>query len=146
MSKTSQELAEEYFKDYDECEFAREAYLAGYKAAQDQLADTSKVINSSKTSNSWIKVSDKLPKAGDGMLQFWLPKEGLTAIVIGYQATMYESETDSTVLKHGVADIHRPNGLWDLEDFLYWMKIPSLPNDFPRETFEEYMKRSEAIK
>lgn len=32
MSKTPEELAEEYCEDHDECEFARDAFLAGYKA------------------------------------------------------------------------------------------------------------------
>ena len=35
MSKTPEELAEEYCEDHDECEFARDAFLAGYKAAVD---------------------------------------------------------------------------------------------------------------
>ena len=30
--KTPEELAEEYVEDHDECEFARENYLAGYEA------------------------------------------------------------------------------------------------------------------
>ena len=30
--KTAEEMAEEYCKEHDECEFARDAFLAGYKA------------------------------------------------------------------------------------------------------------------
>lgn len=32
MSKTPEEMAEEYAENHDECEFARDAFLAGYKA------------------------------------------------------------------------------------------------------------------
>ena len=74
--KTPEQLAEEYVEDHDECEFAREAYLAGYKAAQehahaaleeaevrvqelaDQLADTSKVMNSPETPDSCDYILD----------------------------------------------------------------------------------------
>lgn len=34
MSKTPEEMAEEYCEDHDECEFARDAFLAGYRAAK----------------------------------------------------------------------------------------------------------------
>jgi hypothetical protein len=34
MSKTPEQMAEEYCEDHDECEFARDAFLAGYQAAQ----------------------------------------------------------------------------------------------------------------
>jgi len=34
--KTPEELAEEYIEDHDECEFARDVFLAGYKAAQEE--------------------------------------------------------------------------------------------------------------
>jgi len=35
--KTPEQMAEEYCEDHDECEFARDAFLAGYQAAKDQL-------------------------------------------------------------------------------------------------------------
>lgn len=65
----------------------RPAFVAGYEAAKNQLAGVSKVIqvqdnpsintqssdnntqtNSSKISNSWISVKDRLPKIGDRIL------------------------------------------------------------------------------
>lgn len=32
MTKTPEEMAEEYRENHDECEFARDAFLAGYNA------------------------------------------------------------------------------------------------------------------
>lgn len=36
MTKTPEEMAEEYIEDHDECEHAGQAFLAGYKAAKDE--------------------------------------------------------------------------------------------------------------
>lgn len=44
--KTPEEMAEEYREEHDECEFARDAFLAGYKAATPQ----------------WISVKERLPE------------------------------------------------------------------------------------
>lgn len=38
--KTPEEMAEEYRENHDECEFARDAFLAGYRAAQVELLQT----------------------------------------------------------------------------------------------------------
>ena len=64
MSKTPEELAEKYTKDWwgnlPEAEgmrkSARENFLAGYKAAQEQLGSTSATLN------NWISVKDRLPE------------------------------------------------------------------------------------
>lgn len=37
--KTPEEMAEEYCEDHDECEFAYEAFIAGYQAAKDAYKD-----------------------------------------------------------------------------------------------------------
>jgi len=39
MKQSVEEMAEEYRENHDECEFARDAFLAGYKAAQDTYKD-----------------------------------------------------------------------------------------------------------
>ena len=98
MSKTPEQLAEEYCEDHDECEFARDAFLAGYQAAkdeykvaidtyndvakqmleeavrimspQDRLADADKVMNSSNNSNGWISVKERLPEYDVEVLTF----------------------------------------------------------------------------
>ena len=40
----------------------RKAFIAGYQAAKDQLADADKVMNSSNNSNGWISVKERLPE------------------------------------------------------------------------------------
>lgn len=45
MTKTPEEMAEEYLRYENESYYwAKHAFLAGYKAAKDQVADVSKVI------------------------------------------------------------------------------------------------------
>jgi len=67
MSKTPEEMAEEYANSTDSCDvdqeyaFAYKGFLAGYKAAQDQVADASKVMNSPNNSDGWISVKERLP-------------------------------------------------------------------------------------
>ena len=58
--KTPEDMAEEYCEDHDECEFAYEAFLAGYQAAKDQLADAGKVIK--LTDTKLIKPTDTVGK------------------------------------------------------------------------------------
>lgn len=48
MSKTPEQMAEEYREEHDECEFARDAFLAGYKAAQEQYREAVKVLDKHK--------------------------------------------------------------------------------------------------
>ena len=96
MIKTPEELAEEYASDEYEYDAAKEAFLAGYKAAQehahaaleeaeakmqelqDQLADADKVMPDSCKHildmskmvdvNGWISVNDRLPECGDNYI------------------------------------------------------------------------------
>ena len=79
MTKTPEEMAEEWINNSRLLLMDRpvtEAFLAGYKAAMDQLADAGKV-NSPKKLDGWISVKDKLPevnqyegKLPDGTLLF----------------------------------------------------------------------------
>ncbi len=89
----------------------------------------------------WIKLSERMPTREDGLCQIWLPKEGLGGLVIGYQADMYDSDK---LCKEGVWDIVR-QGIWDYSDFLYWMRFPSLPSDFPKQTYEQYLAERHAF-
>jgi hypothetical protein len=67
--KTPEELAEEYCASF----YEKDAFLAGYKAAQDQLADADKVMPDTCEHildmkkmvdvNGWISVKDRLPEA-----------------------------------------------------------------------------------
>lgn len=85
--KTPEQMAEEFANRItrESGRFTRHdvgcAFFAGYKAAQDQLADASKVMtdhilgmekmvdaNSSNNSNGWISVKDRLPEPSDSYL------------------------------------------------------------------------------
>lgn len=63
--KTPEEMAEEYIEDHDECEHAREAWLAGYHAAMansPEKPEGSELGNSPNNSDSWVGVQDRLPE------------------------------------------------------------------------------------
>lgn len=60
MSKTPEEMAEEYRENHDECEFARDAFLAGYQAAKDQVADAGKVMTAPPKEEKVITSLDEM--------------------------------------------------------------------------------------
>jgi hypothetical protein len=90
----------------------------------------------------WIKLSERLPGKDDGLCQLWLPKEGLGGLVVGYDAKVFQPDVKDPLI--GVWDIHK-QGVWDYADFLYWMKFPSLPSDFPSQTFMEFVTNMETF-
>jgi len=82
MNKTPEELAEEYLRYESESHYwTKQAFLAGYKAAKDQLADADKVmpdtcehiLDMSKMVdvNGWISVGDKLPELDEDVLVWY---------------------------------------------------------------------------
>lgn len=74
--KTPEQMAEEWTEDNDECEFARDAFLAGYQAAQPQ----------------WISVKERLPEVGTWCL--WM-------YPTGPEVNQYEGKLDDdTMLFH----------------------------------------------
>ena len=82
--KTPEEMAEEYRENHDECEFACDAYLAGYKAAKDEykvaidtyndvakqmleeavriMSPKEQLADAGKVMPQWISVKDRLPE------------------------------------------------------------------------------------
>jgi hypothetical protein len=70
-----------------------------------------------------------MPGPEDGLVQLWLGNEGVTSIVIGYEAEMIQKieGSDHPKVQTGIADINRPKGLWDKLDFEYWCAITNLP-------------------
>ena len=77
----------------------------------------------------WIKCSERMPGPQDGLVQLWLGDEGVMSIVIGHEAEMIQNTEGSNrpEVLTGIADINRPNGLWDKSDFEYWCAITNLP-------------------
>jgi hypothetical protein len=146
MSKTPEQLAEEYCEDHDECEFARDAFLAGYQAAkdeykvaidtyndvakqmleeavrimspQDQAADADKVMNSSNNSNGWISVKEQLPPPETEVL--WWNK---TAHQAGVSSWQYKSYCNDTMIYWGDA------GNLSIKNFTHWMPLPKPPEE-----------------
>jgi hypothetical protein len=86
-------------------------FLAGYQAAKDQFADSSKVMP------QWISVKDRLPEIWDDYLAFgYGPTIPACCFVAAYDPKInkwYEMSTD-----------------WDLtETIKYWMPLPKTPED-----------------
>ncbi len=97
--KTPEEMAEEYCEDHDECEFARDAFLAGYDAAQTNLPTPAK----------WISVFAKTPPIendGDESIKF------LTIDKWGQVDVLFWDWMD-----------------WQNMDVSFWMPLPEPPKE-----------------
>lgn len=119
MGKTPEEMAEEYRENHDECEFARDAFLAGYQAAKDQLADAGKVMNSPEKPDGWISVKDRLPEDGIEVL-FYSPEKEMNCCFVGYKATKNEY-----VDPEGNGLIARQIEKY----YTHWMELPAPPKE-----------------
>lgn len=129
--KTPEEMAEEYtrywwpdFNDVKTCCQAhlatRQSFLAGYRAAQDQLADVSKMMNSPEKPDGWISVNDRLPREGEEVLVFGCllnaPKLlGVRHRVLGDQDWKYTWQGDGYIFN---------------QDYVtHWMPLPKAPKE-----------------
>jgi hypothetical protein len=80
MSKTPEQLAEEYtttleavpLMHYLPIEPCRKAFLAGYKAAQEEADTCEHILDMSKMVdvNGWISVKDRLPEGDETVILF----------------------------------------------------------------------------
>ena len=113
--KTPEEMAEEYCEDHDECEFARDAFLAGYQAAKDQLADVGKVIP------QWISVKERLPEINKGFIGFAENKEVCNCYRYPDHSEdgrpVFYAQTKTGLLICG------------LESISHWMPLPEPPKE-----------------
>ncbi len=76
MSKTPEEMAEEYIRYENESAYwTKHAFLAGYKAAQDQFRSTTGEAGDKLTPTDWISVKDRLPEINKGFIGFAENKE-----------------------------------------------------------------------
>jgi hypothetical protein len=73
--------------------------------------------------SEWISVKNRLPETADGITQLWLRDTEFPEFVLGFQAVM----TGEGEEIHGVADMNRPDGIWDMSDFTHWMRLPPIP-------------------
>ncbi len=100
----------------------------------EHILDMSKIVdvsssetlnNSSKNSNGWISVKDRLPGPKDGVTQLWMKGCSFADLVLGCHAVM----TDKGETIEGVLDMNKPDGIWDLSDFSHWMPLPKPPEE-----------------
>lgn len=124
MSKPPKEQARDYvWHNYGEGDFnehnwdrsAEEIWLAGYKAAKDQLADTSKVMP------QWISVKERLPEIADGRFisddVLWISRYGELHVSCLEQ------------LRHEIYVDWGEAGLLKLDQVTHWMPLPAPPEE-----------------
>lgn len=85
-------------------------------AERDQFADASKVMNSSKISNSWISVKDQLPESIADVLVLNKEKE----LCVGY----YRSSDNDWNMYNPCCSFHM-----QLHNVTHWMPLPKLPEE-----------------
>ncbi len=113
--KTPEELAEEYCASPHE----KDAFLAGYQAAKDQFADSSKVMP------QWISVKDRLPE---------IPENDYSNCVLLLRADKFIviARVEKCVrfvrpLQEAVI-VETDNGD-PIEEFTHWMPLPAAPKE-----------------
>jgi hypothetical protein len=141
--KTPEELAEEYVHAWwgpreDNMTLAtRQSFMAGYQAAKDQFADTSKVMNSPEDpdscehildmekmvdvnpSSEWISVKDRLPEINNRMSEDVLILDEYGQMSV----KPFEIVNNKIVVDWGEA------GTRPLSNFTHWMPLPAAPKD-----------------
>jgi hypothetical protein len=110
--KTPEKMAEEYAAMTTNNLFYREplsnAFLAGYKAAQDQFRSTTGEAGDKLTPTDWISVKDKLPKWHKDVLAY----------------TVFCSFREIKVVRH------EPNYGFDFKGIVtHWMPLPAAPEE-----------------
>jgi len=115
--KTPEEMAEEHIRyDNESAYWTKHAFLAGYQAAKDQLADAGKVMNSSNNSNGWISVKDRLPEVDKYVLVTHRTSQDYTNLKVMEACRISDDEYE----------------IWGdhaiLADYVdYWMPLPEAP-------------------
>jgi len=122
---------------------AYDAFLDGYKAAMDQVADADKVMNSPNNSNGWISVKDRLPdvfKVYDfyresNCVLITVAKESdqqtfVNPYVTVAHLTQFKSEEHMwTACRCSVSGNDVEPNEWKLDQVIYWMPLPKPPED-----------------
>lgn len=150
MSKTPEEMAEEYadsglyrLKRYVDGRIkpvqgqhglqhlaCRHGFLAGYKAAKDQVADVSNVMP------QWISVKDRLPEIEQS--SFAMRKESACVLIVSngnvHVAHLCEKWCDRTQLIFEACDCDcRGHDMeqdeWELDQVTHWMELPAPPKE-----------------
>lgn len=130
MTKTPQQLAKEYGDYFMPGEDNRAytsvikeiAFLAGYQAAKDQLADAGKVMNPSNNSNGWISVKEQLPEDYVG----WTTVYGCILSRWGVQPGFYTKDSGIWISRFVEEDEGSQNYV-KFESVTHWMPLPEPP-------------------
>jgi len=114
--KTPEQMAEEYGAS----PYEKDAYLAGYQAAKDQVADASKVMP------QWISVKDRLPEEGVWVLGYYSIYENDiydVGVVKRFVHTWAEANIWLTNHKDG------PLTYEEVDSITHWMPLPAPPKE-----------------
>ena len=124
--RTPEELAKEYTDQlrvvpimyYLPTEPCHNAFLAGYQAAKDQLADVSKVMP------QWISVKDRLPEIGERGYS----DDVLMLSEHGMEVTHIE-KAKRIVKWKGLEEVIETNNGTPIEAYTHWMPLPQPPKE-----------------
>ena len=122
MTKTPEEMAEEYIRYENESAYwTKHAFLAGYKAAQDQFRSTTGEAGDKLTPTDWISVKDRLPEINQQFIAFVENKEVCNCC--RYQNRSSDnSPTFYASTKTGLL-------ICGLESISHWMPLPEPPKE-----------------
>lgn len=120
--KTPEQMAEEYINDVleSQCDCSyRIAFLAGYQAAKDQLADADKVMP------QWISVKERLPEIG----KHEYSEDVLLLSQVGRMEVSNIQKVKRVVKWRGIEPVIETENGTPIEDFTHWMPLPEPPKD-----------------
>lgn len=138
--KTPEELAMEYGATPHE----KDAFLAGYQAAKDQQADTSKVMNFLKKLDScdhivdvnkmvdvnysrWISVKERLPEEHKWVLGYYSRYEHQEQFVVGLVKRFVHSWAGASIWLTDIQD--DAISYEEVYSITHWMALPELPKE-----------------
>lgn len=137
--KTPEQMALEYIKDVETARNPsitatafpqmQRCFLAGYEAAKDQFADTSKVMNSSNNSNGWISVKERLPALYEVVLVSKGPYFRLASLELeqNQAADIGEYKVWREIDQYRLQDGFTGCLTWN--DITHWMPLPEAPKE-----------------
>lgn len=135
--KTPEQMAEEYLRYENESYYwAKHAFLAGYQAAKDQLADADKVMGelsrafdqgyqSAKAhyQTDWISVKERLPEIGE----HGYSKDVLLLSEVGRMEVSHIEKVKRVVKWRGIEPVIETENGTPIEYFTHWMPLPEAP-------------------